>query len=255
MADPPQPDPQSTGLVRWTIWRARSNLKSVGLGVISAIVIPALTIAAAAPSPSARGVPPPFSGRLIGAGAGAILGVAIIVLVAAGYALFRAPYEQRNALRLVVTELRIFAVADTANISRRLALVHKEHVTICGRHSADLAAICCALETPLQIWTRDSEISRELALKFPCPEAQNPFEKYRQQDRVAQSALRALVANGMVEEGRRPQSETKSGPSGLVISSSDPSKETHTVDTSFSEYRWTDEGRRIARRLMEEAIP
>lgn len=91
------------------------------------------------------------------------------------------------------------------------------------------------------MWTRDSTIVRALEAQSSCVgDSRHAFG----------GALSALVAHGLIEEERHLQIVPP--PPGISVS---PLYAYHQIpeDYSFSEFRWTELGRRVARRLAESS--
>jgi hypothetical protein len=90
----------SQGVIRWSAQRARQHLRTV---VAGAIAIP--LISAIAGFLMAIPAKPSLTDRIIQAAEALAVGVIIVLFLAFIYAILRAPYEQRRALRTQVNSL------------------------------------------------------------------------------------------------------------------------------------------------------
>ena len=175
-----------------------------------------------------------------------IAGLVGTVLFTFVFALLQALKQQRDGLRIRVRALE----GSASNLVKEIEWVRAQRIPHSEGTRVPLDEVCSVLGNRLATWTRDFVIAGMLGKAFPYPETLPMSKGFLMTGKFAQSAMATLVGEGLAEEERRLQSETRSGPAGIVFSR-DPSKESHTVDTSFSEYRWTQRGRETMKRLAE----
>lgn len=164
--------------------------------------------------------------------------VVVAIILAVGltflWSLFRAPYQQRDALRRAVQEL-----APEDPVASTLSWLEDHAVSLCDQCCPNLSELVVTIGSALNIWTPEESIRQLWDEVFPCPAGAT--HSYR----VVWVELRGrdLVDEDVVQhlEPSRQDMGNFSAVLGLH-----PAPHHYR----YAEYRWTVLGRRVAQRLQ-----
>lgn len=231
-------DPNAfSGLFRFAWHRAVAHLGRFWIAAGTVPAIAAALSAAFAPPASASPVD-----RVVRAVVATVVSVVAVSGLAYAYALVRAPYEQRNALRQMLRPN-----AADVEVAAHVEWLRATSIPVYDRgRRVHLVEVCLALDAAgLSLWQKYRDLAAVLNVAFPQMAGEAGSSRVGQ-------ALYPLVDHGLVEEHRvdaidhEPTMGLSTYSAGRTTSGLTG---TRAVDRSYSLFRWTAAGQQALRLL------
>jgi|GEM_PF-5790659 len=179
---------------------------------------------------------------------GAVVGLAVGLMLLFGWCLIRAPYEQRDVLRQLVGD----GGASGESVAALIDWLRATPVPIYDKgRSVSLGEVCQALQqVGLARWVREEWIRGGLNKAIPPVDGEKGLSN-------ADAALVDLAEHEIIEEVRVDQIDQEPIRSSIYpvmnrAVSSAGSEGSRSVDRSYSRFRFTPHGRRVLRLLAKE---